>query len=448
MKKEETGTLKIVQMKISDVHPYEKNPRLNDNAVEPVAKSIAEFGFRSPIVVDKNHVIICGHTRLKAAQRLGLETVPVHVAADLTPEQTKALRLVDNRTGELAKWDLELLGLEMQDLEQMNFKMDDYAFSDLELSQILGENDPVKQEKTDPDAVPETPADPVSKRGTVYQLGNHRVMCGDSTAKGDLIKLMNGQLADLWLTDPPYNVAYESANGLKIQNDNMNVTEFDKFLTKAFTLASHTLKPGASFYIFHADNAGISFRNSVIASGLTIRQCLMWVKNGFVLGRQDYQWAHEPCLYGWKDGASHKWYGDRKQSTVIDLPDCPFIKREDGRWQLKVGNRLYSIAADAVCEEEATTVVECPKPKRNDIHPTMKPVNLLIKLLKHSCQRGEIIVDTFGGSGSTLIAAEQTGRTAYLMELDERYVDAIRKRYAEFRYGEGCDWEKLTPAEQ
>ena len=274
MKKDEHGTLKIVQMKISDVHPYEKNPRLNDNAVEPVAKSIAEFGFRSPIVVDKDHVIICGHTRLKAAQRLGLETVPVHVAADLTPEQTKALRLVDNRTGELAKWDLELLGLEMQDLEQMNFKMDDYAFSDLELSQILGENDPVKQGKTDPDAVPETPADPVSKRGTVYQLGNHRVMCGDSTAKGDLIKLMNGQLADLWLTDPPYNVAYESANGLKIQNDNMSVTEFDKFLTKAFTLASHTLKPGASFYIFHSDNYGNYFRNSVVASGLTLRQCL------------------------------------------------------------------------------------------------------------------------------------------------------------------------------
>ena len=448
MKKDENGTLKIVQMKISDIHPYEKNPRMNDNAVDPVAKSIAEFGFRSPIVVDKDHVIICGHTRLKAAQRLGLETVPVHVAADLTMEQTKALRLVDNRTGELAKWDLELLGLEMQDLELLNFKMDDYGFSDLELSQIFGENDPVKQGRTDPDAVPETPSNPVSKRGAVYRLGEHRVMCGDSTDKNDLIRLMDGRLGDLWLTDPPYNVAYESANGLKIQNDNMSVTEFDKFLTMAFTLASHALKPGSSFYIFHADNAGSSFRNSVIASGLTIRQCLMWVKNGFILGRQDYQWAHEPCLYGWKDGASHKWYGDRKQSTVIDLPDCPFIRREDGRWQLKIGNHIYSIAADVVCEEEATTVVECPKPKRNDIHPTMKPVELLIKLLKHSCRRGEIIIDTFGGSGSTLIAAEQTGRTAFLMELDERYVDAIRKRYAEFRYGEGCDWEKLTPTEE
>lgn len=447
MKNEDRKNMKIVPMKISEIIPYNRNPRINENAVEPVARSIQEFGFCQPIVVDKDNVIICGHTRWKAAQRLGMDTVPVYVASDLTPEQTKAFRLVDNRTGELAKWDLELLGLEMQDLEQLNFKMDDFGFSNLELSQIFGENDPVKQGKTDPDAVPDIPALPVSKRGAVYKLGEHRLMCGDSTDKTDVIRLMNGQVADLLLTDPPYNVAYESANGLSIKNDNMSVPEFDKFLTKAFTLASLALKSGASFYIFHSDNYGNNFRNSVLAAGLTLRQCLMWVKNGFILGRQDYQWAHEPCLYGWKDGASHQWFGDRRQSTVIDVPDCPFIQREDGRYQLKVGNRIYSIAADAVCEEEITSVIECPKPKRNDIHPTMKPVELLIRLLKHSCRRGDIILDTFGGSGSTLIAAEQTGRKAYLMELDEKYVDVIRKRYAEFRYGEHCDWAKLTPAE-
>lgn len=439
--------LKIIQMPIGNLRPYDKNPRVNDDAIGPVAKSISEFGFRSPIVVDKDNVIICGHTRLKAAQKLGLETVPVHVAADLSPEQVKALRLADNRTSELSRWDLELLGLEVEDLEQLNFSIEEFGFSELELNQIFGEKDPVKQGKTNPDDIPETPQVPVSKRGEVYILGRHRLLCGDATEKDDLIKLMNGQEADLWLTDPPYNVAYESANGLKIQNDNMSVTEFDKFLIRAFTMASHALKPGASFYIFHSDNAGNSFRNSVIASGLTIRQCLMWVKNGFTLGRQDYQWAHEPCLYGWKDGASHKWYGDRKQSTVIDLPDCPFIRREDGRWQLKVGNHFYSIPADAVFEEEHTTVIEHPRPIRNDVHPTMKPVELLIRLLKHSCQRGDIIVDTFGGSGSTLIAAEQTGRKAFLMELDERYADVIRKRYAEFIHGVGCAWEKLTPAE-
>jgi DNA modification methylase len=180
---------------------------------------------------------------------------------------------------------------------------------------------------------------------------------------------------------------------------------------------------------------------------MAMRQILVWVKNSFVLGRQDFQWAHEPIIYGWKEGASHSWFSDRKQSTVVDVPDQPFVKREDGRWQLKVGNHFYSIAADAVCEEESTTVIECPKPQRNDVHPTMKPVELLIRLLKHSCQRGDIIVDTFGGSGSTLIAAEQTGRKAFLMELDERYADVIRKRYAEFIHGVGCAWEKLTPAE-
>lgn len=438
----------IVQMKISDVCPYDKNPRINDDAVEPVAKSIQDFGFRSPIIVDKNHVIICGHTRFKAAQKLGLATIPVHVAADLTPEQTKALRLVDNRTGELAQWDLNMLQIEISELDHLNIQMDEYGFSELELAQIFENHDPVAHGKTDPDAIPEITEAPVSKRGTVYLLGDHRVMCGDSTNQADMIKLMHGRMADMWLTDPPYNVAYESANGMRIQNDNMTVRDFDRFLTKAFTTAAHAMNPGASYYIFHSDNYGNNFRNAIIAAGLTIRQCLIWVKNGFILGRQDYQWGHEPCLYGWKDGAAHKWNGDRKQSTVIDIPDNALIQREDGRWQLKVGNRVFSIAKEAVCEEEITSVIECAKPARNDIHPTMKPVELLIRLLKHSSNREDLIIDTFGGSGSTLIAAEQTGRTAYLMELDERYVDAIRKRYAEFRYGESCNWQKLTPPEE
>ena len=442
-----TEKLTIVQMSPADIKPYEKNPRINDEAVGPVAKSIQEFGFRSPIIVDKNHTIICGHTRLKAAQKLGLKTVPVHIAADLTPEQTKALRLVDNRTSELSRWDLELLGLEVEDLGELNFSIDEFGFSELELAQILGEKDPVRQGKTDPDAVPETGVEPISKRGEVYILGRHRVMCGDATDKNDLIRLLDGRLADLWLTDPPYNVAYEGSNGLTIKNDNMSIPDFDAFLLRAFSLVYYALKPGASFYIFHSTNAANSFLNSLTAAGMAMRQILVWVKNGFVLGRQDFQWAHEPIIYGWRDGAAHRWFSDRKQSTVIDVPDQPFVKREDGRWQLKVGNRIYSIAADAVCEEESTTVIECPKPQRNDVHPTMKPVELLIRLLKHSCHREEIILDTFGSSGSTLIAAEQTNRVAFLMELDERYVDVIRKRYAEFRHGEGCAWDRLTPAE-
>ena len=211
--------LKIIQMPIGNLRPYDKNPRVNDDAIDPVAKSISEFGFRSPIVVDKDNVIICGHTRLKAAQKLGLTTVPVHVAADLSPEQVKALRLADNRTSELSRWDLELLGLEVEDLEQLNFSIEEFGFSELELNQIFGEKDPVKQGKTNPDDIPETPQVPVSQRGEVYILGRHRLMCGDATEKDDLIKLMNGQEADLWLTDPPYNVAYEGEHGLKIKNE-------------------------------------------------------------------------------------------------------------------------------------------------------------------------------------------------------------------------------------
>ncbi|MDQ0291028.1 DNA modification methylase [Oligosphaera ethanolica] len=439
--------LKIIQMPIGNLRPYDKNPRVNDDAIGPVAKSISEFGFRSPIVVDKDNVIICGHTRLKAAQKLGLAMVPVHVAADLSPEQVKALRLADNRTSELSRWDLELLGLEVEDLEQLNFSIEEFGFSELELNQIFGEKDPVKQGKTNPDDIPETPQEPVSKRGEVYILGRHRLMCGDATEKDDLIKLMNGQEADLWLTDPPYNVAYEGEHGLKIKNDNMKTSEFDDFLRRAFGLVALILKPGASFYIFHSTSTSVSFLTSLAATGMAMRQILVWVKNGFVMSRQDYHYAHEPIIYGWKDGASHSWFSDRKQSTVVDVPDQPFVKRDDGRWQLKVRNHIYSIPADAVCEEEPTTVIEHPRPIRNDVHPTMKPVELLIRLLKHSCQRGDIIMDTFGGSGSTLIAAEQTGRKAFLMELDERYADVIWKRYAEFIHGVGCAWEKLTPAE-
>lgn len=436
----------IVWMDPRELIPYENNPRQNDDAVEPVACSIEEFGWRQPIVVEPDKVIIIGHTRWKAAIQRQWTEVPVHIAKDLTLGQIKALRLADNRTGEIATWDLDLLALEMKQLEAMDFNMDNFGFSELELSQIMQEHDPVAQGKTAPDDVPIIDEPPISQRGTVYQCGAHRVMCGDSTDKAELSILMHGATADLWLTDPPYNVDYESANGLKIQNDRMNGPAFDDFLIRSFTAAALALRPGASFYIFHSDNWGYNFRQAVIAAGLTLRQCLIWAKNGFILGRQDYQWAHEACLYGWRDGAPHSWYGDRRQSTVIaDLENHPFIRREDGRLQFRIGGKTFSIAADAVCEEEATTIIEYPKPKRNDIHPTMKPVELLIYLLKNSCTRGEIIMDPFGGSGSTLIAAEQTGRIAYLMELDERYVDVIRKRYAEFKYGAGCNWQALTP---
>ena len=258
--------------------------------------------------------------------------------------------------------------------------------------------------ETEPDAAPEVPEIAESKPGEVYVLGAHRLLCGDSTKAEDVIKLIGAEEADLWLTDPPYNVAYEGSNGLTIRNDSMEDVKFREFLRSAFAAAEKALKPGASFYIFHADSEGYNFRGACHDIGLRVRECLVWKKNALVLGRQDYQWIHEPCLYGWKEGEAHSWYGDRSQ----------------------------------------TTVMEFPKPKKNDVHPTMKPVEMLVYLLKNSTQRGDVVLDTFGGSGSTLIACEQSGRVCRTMELDPKYCDVIRRRWAEFKFGEGCDWKAIA----
>jgi len=397
--------MQIEQRNIDEIIPYEKNPRINDKAVDAVAASIREFGWRAPIVVDKDMVIICGHSRWKAAKKLGLTEVPVHIATDLSPEKVKAYRIADNQTGNLAEWDYELLPQELLELQGMDFDLSLLGFDESELDKILHGDDVVAAGETDPDEVPETPDIPVSKAGEIYQLGTHRLMCGDATKFDDVKALMDGKTADLLLEDPPYNVAYEGGTGMTIQNDNMDDAAFANFLTAAFTNAVEVMKPGASYYIFHADSEGYNFRGACRAAELQVRECLIWKKDSLVLGRQDYQWQHEPVLYGWKDGSPHRWFSDRSQTTILEFD----------------------------------------RPKRSELHPTTKPVEMLIYLLKNSSQRGELILDCFGGSGSTLIAAEQTGRVAHLMELDEKYCDVIRKRWAEFVHGEGCDWQALTP---
>ena len=402
--------MQIQMMKLSEIHPYEKNPRFNDGAVEAVANSIKEFGFQQPIVVDKDFVVVVGHTRLKAAEQLGLTEVPVVIAENLTPEQVLAYRIADNKTGEIGEWNYDLLTIELRDLQEKDFDLSLLGFDSDELDRLLngGANDTVAAGETDPDAVPEQPDEPVSRRGEIYRLGGHLLMCGDATDAADVGKLTGDAEADLWLTDPPYNVAYESSNGLTIENDDMSDSAFREFLKTAFGNVKARLKPGASFYIFHADSEGYNFRGACHDVSLQVRQCLIWKKNSLVLGRQDFHWIHEPILYGWKDGAAHNWYNDRSQ----------------------------------------TTVMEYDKPRCNSVHPTMKPVEMLIYLLKNSSQRDEIVLDTFGGSGSTLIACEQTGRICRTMELDEKYCDVIRRRWAEFKYGEGCNWiEKTPPAE-
>ena len=399
--------MQIVNMKIADVHPYEKNPRFNDDAVDAVAKSISEFGWRSPIVVDKDHVIVCGHTRWKAAQKLGLTEVPVHVAADLTPEQIQAYRIADNKTAEIAEWNYDLLPLEIKELQDANFDLSLLGFETDELDRLLNgtDADTVEDGETEPDAVPEVPEQAESVRGTVYRLGEHLLLCGDSTKPEDIAKLMGEAKADLYLVDPPYNVALQGSNGLTIQNDNMADGKFRDFLTAAFHCASDSLRPGASFYVFHSDSESVNFRLAAKDSELEVHQTLYWIKNSFVLGRFDYHYQSESVLYGWKPGAPHKWYSDRCQCNLLNFD----------------------------------------KPKHNDVHPSMKPVEMLVYLVQNSSKRGETVLDNFGGSGSTLIACEQTGRKCRMIELDEKYCDVIRQRWAEFKYGEGCDWLSLTP---
>ncbi|WEQ84076.1 DNA modification methylase [Streptococcus dysgalactiae] len=380
--------MEFVDKKLSEITPYKNNPRNNDEAVGPVAESIKEFGFKVPIVVDKNGEIVNGHTRYKAAKKLGLETVPVIVADDLSDEQIKAFRLADNKVGEIAVWDLDLLNEELNDI--LDLDMSAFGFD------VLDNLDDLIEDEKDLDDFTETvPDEPKSKLGDIYQLGSHKLMCGDSTNEADVKKLMNGEMADLLLTDPPYNVAYEgkTKDSLTIKNDSMDNDSFRQFLVNAFSSANEVMKPGAVFYIWHADSEGYNFRGACFDIGWTVRQCLIWNKNSMVLGRQDYHWKHEPCLYGWKDGAGHLWASDRKQTTVIDYD----------------------------------------KPQRNGVHPTMKPVGLFDYQIKNNTKGSDIVLDLFGGSGATLIACESNGRHARLMEYDPKYVDVIISR-----------WEELT----
>lgn len=374
--------MEIIKLKIDEVIPYENNPRNNDEAVAYVAESIKQCGYCSPIIIDEDNVILCGHTRLKALKQLGYKEVECVRKSGMTDDQKKKYRILDNKTAEVAEWNFDLLEEELKDLDFGDF---DFGFDDMpELSEPV--------EITE-DEVPEVDdkSEPITKPGDIWQLGKHRLMCGDSTDASAVAALMNGKEADLLLTDPPYNVAYEGKtdDALTIENDKMGSDEFYDFLTSAFSAAVEVLKAGGAFYIWHADVNGLDFRLALKASGLTLRQTLIWNKNAMTLGRQDYQWKHEPCLYGWKDGAGHNWYSDRCQTTVLEFN----------------------------------------KPPRNGEHPTMKPVELFAYQIKNSTKKGEAVLDLFGGSGTTIIACEQTGRIGYSMELDPKYCDVIIKRY-------------------
>lgn len=376
--------MNVQEIKLKDIKPYEKNPRKNDDAVPYVAESIKQFGFKVPIVIDKNNIIVAGHTRYKAAKKLGFKSVPCIIADDLTDEQIKAFRLADNKVSEKAEWDFDMLNTELDDI--IDFDMELFGFED-----ALQDD---AEEVVEDEFEVELPAEPKSKLGDIYQLGDNRLMCGDSTVLEDVEKLMGGAQADMLLTDPPYNVNYEgkTKDKLKIKNDKMGNDNFRQFLIDAFSNADMVMKPGAVFYILHADSEGYNFRGACFDVGWKVRQCLIWNKNSMVMGRQDYQWKHEPCLYGWKDGAGHLWASDRKQTTIINFD----------------------------------------KPTRNDKHPTMKPIQLFDYQVKNNTKGDDIVLDLFAGSGTTIMACEQNGRRGYCMEYDPKYVDVIIDRWETF----------------
>lgn len=422
--------MEIENLSTSLINPYPGNPRRNEAAVAKVAASIREFGFRQPIVVDEAMTVVVGHTRLLAAKSLGLETVPVHIARGLSPAKVRAYRLADNRTNEEADWDLEKLRAELTGLQLDGFDLALTGFDDDELATALGGG---RGRGVDPDAAPAPWARPVSCPGDVWLLGAHRVTCGDSTVVTDLERLMAGAQADACWTDPPYNVAYQSKLAGSIANDDMPSAQFRAFLLDAFVSAFTVLKPGGAIYVAHADTEGLNFRGAFIDAGFKLSGCLVWVKQSLVLGRSDYQWQHEPILYGWKPGASHSWFGGRKKTTVQDLGSPALSVLEDGSVLVSIGSETFVITGKGLqVEGLASSVIRVEKPKRSADHPTMKPVELIIRHLENSTPVGAVVLDPFGGSGSTLIACEMTGRQARLCELDGRFVDVIVRRWEEF----------------
>jgi DNA modification methylase len=377
--------MEIRSVKIKEIKPYDRNAKKHDDSqINNVAESIRQFGFVQPIVIDSNGVIVIGHCRFEAAKRLKYAEVPCIMVDDLTPEQVDALRIVDNKTNE-SPWDIDLLAEELQDLDLSMF---DFAWDLMEetaeATEIIEDEAP-EVDKTN---------DPISKFGQIWKLGRHRLMCGDSTSEENVKALLGGAKADLLLTDPPYGVDYTGGtkDALKIQNDAKTDEEMIEFLSSAFRSADSVMKPGAVFYIWYAGLKEYAFDKACQLTGWEVRQILIWAKNTMVMGRQDYQWKHEPCIYGWKGGAGHLWASDRKQTTILEFD----------------------------------------RPTANKEHPTMKPIALFDYQIQNNTKGGDIVLDLFGGSGTTIMACEQNGRNACVMECDPKYVDVIIKRWENF----------------
>lgn len=391
--------MNIQKIQTDKLIPATYNPRKDlkpsDAEYIKIKNSIENFGFVSPLIINKDMTVIGGHQRLKVLKELGFTEVEC-IIVDLDKTNEKALNIALNKIQ--GEWDEEKLEALLQELKLEDFDTNLTGFDFDEVDEMLKDMNGSKEDEFDIDSAYEEIEEPITKPGDIWILGKHRLMCGDSTQKENVMHLMNKQDADMLLTDPPYNVDYvgKTADALKIVNDNMDDNQFYEFLKLAFKNMFDVTREGASIYVFHADTEGLNFRKAFKDAGFKLAECLIWKKDCFVMGRQDYQWQHEPVLYGWKEGAAHYFINDRTQSTILEFD----------------------------------------RPKQSALHPTMKPIDLIAKLIKNSSKENDIILDLFGGSGSTIIAAEQLNRSCYAMELDPKYCDVIVKR-----------WETLTNKE-
>ena len=377
---------------VEDLIPYARNARTHSSAqITQIAASIKEFGFLAPIVIAEDNTILCGHGRFYAAQKLGLKKIPCVKESHLTEAQKRAYIIADNKLSINAGWDDELLAVELSDLQGEGVDLSITGFDEKELADLFDDKSKsdVEDDGYDLSAALEKAA--FVQRGDIWTVGRHHLMCGDATSADDVAALMGGKRANLLLTDPPYGVSFKSSSGLTIQNDSIKNEDFYNFLKSAFSAAADCLEKGAAAYIFHADTEGLNFRRAFVDAGFHLAGCCIWVKDSLVLGRSDYQWQHEPVLYGFLQNGKHSWYSDRKQTTI---------------WNFA-------------------------KPKKNANHPTSKPLDLLSYPIQNSSQENAIVLDTFGGSVSTLMACELTNRICYTMELDEKYASVILRRYVD-----------------
>ena len=445
MSNEVMENYRVRLMDVTSLIPYARNARQHSGAqIAKLKALISEYGWTNPILADLSagNQIIAGHGRHLAALELlrdGVQIrlpsgdnlppgrVPVIDCSGWTEAQRRAYIIADNQSALSSSWDMELLKLELEDLRSMDFDLELTGFSVDELMDMLS---PEQLTDTDPDEVPDVPEEPHSRHGDLWICGPHKVLCGSSTDMGDWDKLMHGELADLQVCDPPYNVAYKSDLAGSIKNDDMKSDNFRDFLRDFYTCSFAVMKPGAAMYVAHSDSEGISFREQFIQAGFKFSSCITWKKNNLVIGRLDYQSISEPILYGWKTGSKHRWYGGRKNISVQEIGVYPpFEKLDDGRYAIRDGDRLLFINADAVLEEKPTTIIYHDKPHRSALHPTMKPVGLWERLMKNSARHNDLVIDGFGGSGTTMVAADRLGMVSRLMELDPRFVDVICVRY-------------------